>query len=572
MNASTRKILAACLGLFVAVGHLAGAVTFTVTPSTVSNTYTGIITLQITGLNTGETVTVQKFLDLNTNSLIDGNDWLVQQFKLTDGQAAVIGGVTNINVPGDTDSTAGQITAQLNFQSSDFVQDFVGKYLYRLYRTNNPVATNLFTVTNTGFAQSISGNVTNSGTNVANAAIVLFITDTNGGLNPGFGCVANNAGAYTIKAPPGDYQLVAFKSNYLANTAASPAVQLNSGAIINTNLPLLNANQTISGKFVDATNTSVGLPGLIFHAQSSNGLLALGSTDTNGNFSIRVTANQWQISASDGAFDFLGYVNLQNSTAANTTGGSISGVTITTPKANALFYGYVLDSQNHPMANVLMSSADASQYQDGPKTGPNGYYVAGALAGTWGINIDINNPSLTNYDIPTGLQTNLNNGQAVLQNFTVVSCSQTAILTTNLPADLVNVYYDQFLAAAGHGKTSRAAPTATSGCAFPHLEQKFPEGAKHRIQKIIGMTGLGHRLGRTENEVKPADMLEAVGVIGVNLIHAAFYHPNSSHPQHIFRLRDQQSFFPDQSATDNGVIHRPPVETNHERKIWCSRY
>src|SRR5208337_1044920 len=89
---------------------LHAAVTFTVTPTVVSNTYNGVIKLQVKGLTTGETVVVQEFMDLNGNGVIDAGDWLVQQFQLTDGQAGmVIGGIVNSNVPGDTDSTAGQI-------------------------------------------------------------------------------------------------------------------------------------------------------------------------------------------------------------------------------------------------------------------------------------------------------------------------------------------------------------------------------------------------------------------------------------------------------------------------------
>src|ERR1035437_1846797 len=103
---------------------LPAAVTFTVTPSAVSNTYSGFITLQIGGLTNTEKVVIQKFLDLNTNGVIDASDWLVQQFNLTDGQPGMaIGGIVNSNVPGDTDTTAGQITATLNFHNGDFVQN-----------------------------------------------------------------------------------------------------------------------------------------------------------------------------------------------------------------------------------------------------------------------------------------------------------------------------------------------------------------------------------------------------------------------------------------------------------------
>src|ERR1700733_13106523 len=93
--------------LFVALALLASlpqttraTIAFTVTPAAVSNTYSGFITLQVTGLTNTETVVVQKFLDLNTNGVIDGGDELVQQFNLTDGTNFMIGGVTNFNVPG----------------------------------------------------------------------------------------------------------------------------------------------------------------------------------------------------------------------------------------------------------------------------------------------------------------------------------------------------------------------------------------------------------------------------------------------------------------------------------------
>ena len=170
--------LIALTGAFI--GSRAWAATLSVTPTTVSNTYSGFITLAVTGLTNGEPVVMQKFSDLNTNGVVDSSDFLIQQFGLTEGVATVIGGVTNINVPGDTDTTGGQITAKLNFQNGDFVQNFVGKYLYKL---SSPTArftpiTNLFTVTNTTFALSgtISGSVTNSGTNVPNARSTLTPT------------------------------------------------------------------------------------------------------------------------------------------------------------------------------------------------------------------------------------------------------------------------------------------------------------------------------------------------------------------------------------------------------------
>ncbi|HEX3889781.1 MAG TPA: hypothetical protein VHX90_02930, partial [Verrucomicrobiae bacterium] len=176
---------AALAVLFVADNACLGAVTFTNTPAVVSNTYSGYITLQIGGLTNHETVVVQKFLDINTNNAVDAGDLLVQQFNLTDGSAGmVIGGVTNINVPGDTDTTAGQITAQLNFQNGDFSQNIIGKYLFKVSSATG-AATNSLTVTNFPFGQKITGNVTNNGVSVPNAVVILFPPPRGGDHGPG---------------------------------------------------------------------------------------------------------------------------------------------------------------------------------------------------------------------------------------------------------------------------------------------------------------------------------------------------------------------------------------------------
>jgi hypothetical protein len=51
---------------------------FTVSPSTVSTSYAGTVTLQIGDLTNRETVVVQKFIDVNPNGVIDASEWLAQ--------------------------------------------------------------------------------------------------------------------------------------------------------------------------------------------------------------------------------------------------------------------------------------------------------------------------------------------------------------------------------------------------------------------------------------------------------------------------------------------------------------
>jgi hypothetical protein len=426
------------LALFAALAQTARAtVAFTITPAAVSNTFSGPVTLQITGLTNTETVVVQKFLDANTNGVVDAGDTLWQQFNLTDGTNLVIGGVTNINVPGDTDGTAnGQITAKLNLQA-DFSQAIVGKYLFVLSSPSGHFAslTNSFVVTNFPFAQKFTGTVSGGGAAVTDAVVIVF-QPSGDGMNPVGGALANNSGGYTIQVPTGTYLLASFRSNFVANTAAAANLVLTSGATFTTNLNLIAATQTISGKFVDANNSSLGLPGLLVPLQTQSGLLGIGFTDTNGNLITRVTASQWKIQGNSSALAFHGYVGLQNRTTVDTTTGSVAGVTIALPKATALFYGTVKDNFGNPLTGVVDIYANDNNnglYEVDGYTDTNGNYVTGAVGGLgsndpWQVSVD-NASSFPSYIFSQSALnqlggTNLTVGKVVQQNFT-------AILATN---------------------------------------------------------------------------------------------------------------------------------------------
>ena len=329
------------------------SVTFSVSPAAVSNTYPGTITLQVNGLNTGEKVLVQKYLDANTNGVIDTNDLLVQQGNLVDGQSFVIGGVTNFNVPNDQNAATGAITATLQFQNGDFSQTLIGKYLFKLSSSTTHFApiTNSFAVTNFPYAQMITGTVFSNGTLtvVPDATVILFPPPqpgSGGDLgNPQALAVANNAGFYSIMVPPGSYVPLAFSKNFVGNYKASPLVVLNAGVTTNVNLSLTNATSSISGQIVDANDYSKGLGAVFFSAQTTNGLVATAYTDTNGGFNVGVTSGTWQVGVDDTTLISHGYVGLQNKT--NVVAGT-TNLVIAVPKATALIYGSVLDNQGNP--------------------------------------------------------------------------------------------------------------------------------------------------------------------------------------------------------------------------------
>jgi hypothetical protein len=409
------------------------AVTVSVTPSAVSNTYSGIVTLQVTGLTNGETVLVQKFIDANGNGNLDSAETLWQSFKLTDGQATkFLDGaitVTNMNVPGDTDATAGQITALLNLSQSGFEQTIAGKYLYVVTSPfgNFPPLTNSFAVTNFSFGQALTGSVIASGTNVPGAAVLLFQPVGNN-FNPAGGAVVDNSGNYQISAPPGDYVLMPFKSNFVADTGAA-LVTLANGVNLSSNLFLLPANRSISGSFIDASNAAIGLPGVLIPVESENGLLTVAFTDANGNFNAGVTSDQWKVEISDQGAALLNYLRPQNKVHVDTSTGSVSGITITLPKANALFYGKVKDGSNQPVAGTSIFSGDSQNYGQNVNSAADGAYFSGAYGdGTtpWQLQTSQDgNPanyifSSPAFDYNQNGGTNLQVGQALHVDFTAL--------------------------------------------------------------------------------------------------------------------------------------------------------
>ena len=410
-----------CLGS--TTGMVRAAVTFAVMPAAVSNTYSGTISVLIDGLTNTETVVVQKFLDANANGVIDGSDWLVQQFALQDGQAGmVLGGVTNFNVPGDLNAAAGSIKAGLAFHNGDFLQNLIGKYLYRLSSPASHFAplTNQFEVTNFPFPQRFTGTVVSNdtGATVPNAIVILISPHANG--ETGGGTVANAAGHFSLGAPPETYSLCAFQNSYLTCLPTAPVLGLSGGQTATTNLTVTHATASIAGSLVDAGNPSVKLAGVMVSAQSSSGLIGIAPTDATGSFSLGVTNGTWKLKQFTASLVIHGYAGAQ--TATNVTAGT-TGVTLTVPKATALIYGSVKDTLGNPLPALDVYAHDNnSLYTTDVYTDANGNYVQGAMglgpSDPWWTVANDNN-QLTNYAFSPGHHdsTNVGLGQAVLRNF-----------------------------------------------------------------------------------------------------------------------------------------------------------
>lgn len=431
-------IFLAILGLWTGATTVQAAssavITFTNFPSTVSNTYNGIITLEINGLTNGVTnVLVQKYLDADTNGFIDAGDLLVQQFQLAVGQAPVFTNgstlVTATNfMPGDASPLTNQIIAPLNFQNGDFMQNLEGQYLYKVSSPSGqftPV-TNLFIVTNAFPSYLVTGAVENASsfTNVPNA-IVLLISEQSSGLDVQAGAVANNAGNYSIGAPPGSYFLAAAKSNFVVDLDSQPEFSIFTKSTNDVTIGLTAATTNITGRAVNAATNSIGVPGLLGLAESTNDFLSLYFTDTNGNFVAPVTNNMWTVPIDASAAAFAGYLTLA-SNALLVVSNSAVRVTNSLPQATAIFYGTVTNNSGAAMPGLFLYAIDNTGRQSWCLTDAHGNYVLDAVGGTNQWTLAFSTSSLTNYIFSPGYVTiNINAGQAIQENFTLAPAPYT---------------------------------------------------------------------------------------------------------------------------------------------------
>ena len=412
-----------CLLASLALAFSAHGVVLSVAPGSVSNTYAGQITLQITGLNSGETVLVERFVDANLNGTIDASDWLFSSFLLTDGQVTSFGGVRNINIPGDNDAVAGQITTLVSFPNSPELSRVSGAQLVRVSSPTSrftPVVKPL-TVTQFPYSQSITGKVMNGASPVPNAGVGLLVPV---GSDVVFleGTIADASGNFSLAAAPSNYVIFAVKPGYVS-PFGSPFITLSPGQNLATNLNMTPGPYTISGKVSDASS-GIGLAGIQLLFQSTNGLGALGFTDAGGNFSIPVTPNQWKFDLSDYTITDLGYLRPQNKLKISVGAGNVTGTQVPLTKMTAMVYGTVKNDTNAPLPGIKISDSDnVGLYQGAAYTDANGNYSIGVLAGgNWYVAPDTSQAALAGYSV-NSTNVTLATGAALQVNFVAQAAS-----------------------------------------------------------------------------------------------------------------------------------------------------
>jgi len=395
----------------------APAITLTLNPSSITNDYVGTLTLNIGGLTPGMTVTVESWANLNTNGVIDAGDLLIQRFQVTDGQVPLVAGVRNLNVPGDEDGlTNGQIRTVLNFPPAggSFA---AGQGLYRVLDPAGSLTsvTQAFSVTQRHYPQGVTGRLTWAATGqpLTNAVI---------GLQPLLGTilgftVTDTNGNYRFYCLPGIYAVGGLNTKGAIYSFAAP-LTVGCGQTITNNLAVTNGTLYIAGRVTDA-GTGSGIPALSVDANTPNGLIALTSTDTNGNYVLQVTPNTWSLHPSTGAAAEAGYLDPKRSNITISS-ASVSNVNFALSKPNALVHGAVRDTLNNPVFGVEIFASDQANTLRclGRSFATNGSYSLAVQAGTWNPAPDGGDLGLRGF-IGSGSTVTLVTGQASNVDFVV---------------------------------------------------------------------------------------------------------------------------------------------------------
>ena len=149
----SRFVLTCALLVLVVSAVPVFAAALTLSPAQMANTYTGNLTMAMTGVTPGQQVIVEQYSDFNGNAAVDATDFLMQSFRVTDGAVPWVAGRRNPLMIADEDGAAnGVIQALIDCRYAGAVNRVQGKYIYQLRSADGTLlAAQPFRVTNAAY-------------------------------------------------------------------------------------------------------------------------------------------------------------------------------------------------------------------------------------------------------------------------------------------------------------------------------------------------------------------------------------------------------------------------------------
>jgi hypothetical protein len=366
--------------------HAAGLL---VSPTSIASTHSGNVTLTITGVSAGATVTAELFMDFDGNGAVDTGEPLIRRFNVTDGQLPLIGGVRNGNVPGDDDGVAnGQLTVNVPYRKTNEPDHFSGQFVWRVSSPTSQFSEVLspLQVTSPSPAQpvTVTGTVIGGGF----CTVVLVNPNREDGLVTG--TLTDAGGNYTLVAAPGTYIVSPTRCSggvgFISDFSNPAVISFPSGGTTNgLNFSVTASTRSITGRVTDDLGN--GLGGMKVEGSSTNSLFALTFTDANGNYTLSATSSEWEVEVSSWGLALGGYVGLHQATVINTTTGNVANVNLIAPRANALIYGTASEGGTNFVGLVQIEGVNepSHTYEAASVTDASGNYWLGVFGANWSL-------------------------------------------------------------------------------------------------------------------------------------------------------------------------------------------
>lgn len=408
------------VALLASAGFAAG---LSVSPAQVADNYQGAVTINITGLSAGQSVLLERYIDVNGNGVVDAGEPCVISLPLTDGNIPTIGGVRNTNVPGDEDGAVnGQIQAVRRFPGLDsLLERITASSLYRVSdpATGSTLATAAFAVTPAALPQGIHGHITaQSGGAAIPYAIVVALTPQDGR-----GCAGTLAGAdgsYTLYVDPGTYVVLAVSDGFTGSMGSGP-VSVSSGIIQPHDCKLPASTRTVRGRAYDPS-TNAGLGGMFVDANTESYQFNLAFSHPDGTYSLSVDSGAWSAGPDSDNVAEMGRVRPEKDslTPPDTTQGDVTGYDFAFPSFTALIYGHVRDTSGAAVAGLALYAESQNTYATAGQSDSTGRYSLGVTGAQWNYGLDDDCLAAKGYVCLDNWKSDLpQNGQALQRDFTV---------------------------------------------------------------------------------------------------------------------------------------------------------
>lgn len=503
--------------------------TLSVSPAVVTNDYAGKITLAVTGVPAGAGLRVEKYIDLDDNGRIDATDLLLQGFVVADGMLPLIGGVRNINQPGDEDAAAnGQARIEVLMPGVEPISGTaVGRFLYRVSGVAggfDPV-TGSFEVKQKVRAQGVKGKVTDAKTGAPLRSAVALVRPYN---NQGTIVFADAAGDFTLYGEPGAYLLVPSLKGYVYRMD-SGEIDLSANQVTRQDLTLTLGALSVSGRVYDR-GSNLGIAGVLISAESDDGWFSFGFTDGAGLMDTQLLPGHWELGLDRNSLASQGYVGYDEPFETNLV-SSVIGMDVPVYKADALIYGTVKDEAGQPVPGLtIRAKEEAGIFEPrGMSQAANGDYALGVLGGMkWRVSIEDDVIQPAGYLSPE-VEVAITSGQAVRTNLVVrrltaaVSGHVRSSAGQPIPdlyvwadANIGGVYYSTgtYTGADGSYRLGLAPGTWAMGVDCFDDEGLFSRGYGCPENLAIVVTGLNHVADFTTPALEPGETDLAPGIVG----------------------------------------------------------